>query len=391
MKPYQKALLLIEVFVCFAPAVVLLAAGGTMLMFQLQIAREPGTWPELAPMTALIASGTIGLIALLLVLVQLCRENGAIKRPLLVLLCVAIAAVPLVPYAVLADDEFAFVGLLALAATGHILFLSRRLLPDDRRKIYLVAGWLMLVIVAVGMARVLGDALVETEEEARDREMYAPPRKVEMSDAERASLDALVATITRTSRESYDSGDWSKFASLYPAGSLECWNASGEDHRFGFLSRRGMPDAVAYELIDRRDYVESTSVFDVEHFEGTHVLIIRYTTSAFATCEIPSRGTWPQEHLYVRRIPDGFQLAHPCPSRDQVENRKIANSWPVATRRGAMAVAESMDELERRQLRDRVKKDGFALNAIFQVAGKYRISEEQATEVVDAVCGLMRR
>ena len=80
----------------------------------------------------------------------------------------------------------------------------------------------------------------------------------------------------------------------------------------------------------------------------------------------------------------------PCPSRDHIENKKIVQTWPVATRRGVLEVAESMTELERRHLRARVKKDGFPMQAAFQVADKYRIAETQATEVVDAVCGMGR-
>src|SRR5512144_1473287 len=69
-----------------------------------------------------------------------------------------------------------------------------------------------------------------------------PSASDEPTTAESASIKAIFDGITRTSRESFEREDWSSFAALYPAGTFACWNGTGEDHRYGFLSIRPVPD-----------------------------------------------------------------------------------------------------------------------------------------------------
>jgi hypothetical protein len=240
-----------------------------------------------------------------------------------------------------------------------------------------------------------GAAVYRVKEEAANHldetVQFSPPRAVEFSAGDRQALDELTDRIALASRESYDSGDWSRFAALYPAGMLACWDASGEDHRFGFLSRRGIPDTARYRIIDRRDYLDSGSqVLDTNALDATHVIMIRYETATFEGCELPVQKTWPEEHLYVRRSSSGFELVHPCPVRDAIERRNIVQTWPVASRMQAVTLAEAMSEHERSELRAFVKQDAFALRASARIVERYGVSDAQATEVLNVVCNKAR-
>lgn len=83
----------------------------------------------------------------------------------------------------------------------------------------------------------------------------APQTPLELTPSESAALDRIFVEIKRASRESFDKNDWSIMAKLYPENSLACWNASGEDHRFGFLSMKPIPENAAYTVAGLENYI----------------------------------------------------------------------------------------------------------------------------------------
>lgn len=395
MKTRYRFLLLAEVLVCFAPIAALWAMGAILLLSQIAtfavVAGASDSWLQLGIPFALIAAGLVGLIAVAYLVAAVTSTTGIVERPAITLAGIALGVSAIIPPAISDSTFFVVIAILPVVCSVHLLYLARRSVAPIWRSTYTIVAHTASVLLIVGVASAayrLEKAAVEAAATATE---FALPRVVRLSDADRQALDELTDRIALASRESYDSGDWSKFASLYPAGSLECWNASGEDHRFGFLSRRAIPDTARYQIIDRHDYHDGGDlVLNHGALDATHVIMIRFETAAFEGCDLPLRKTWPEEHFFVKRNSNGFELVHPCPSRDTVERGNIAQSWPVASRRQALTLADALSEQQRNELRALVKQDGFALRATGRIATLYGVSEAQATEVLSAVCAKAR-
>jgi hypothetical protein len=204
--------------------------------------------------------------------------------------------------------------------------------------------------------------------------------------AERASLNELFKDIKEASRRSFESGDWSIMAKLYAPGVLSCWDASGEDHRFSFLSTAAIPESARYAVGSLDDYVFGG--VDTSNMGGTHFMSIRYETSYLSACEIPAAKRWPEHHLYLKKQGESFRLVHPCPLKEQIQQNAIRRVWPPVSGAQAAEIASAMTSEERRRIREQVRKDAFPLNAIHSIQDRYQLSYDQASLVLDRVCEL---
>jgi hypothetical protein len=131
MRPALKALLIIEVAVCFGPLILWWGMG--MVMAALQIGMLFHHFAEVAPSAllvfALVGAGTVGLIALLEVLRSLFDPSASRMNPNITLLFVVIGLMPViwmmydVPW-----SPWILIGLVPMVATIHIVYLSRHYL-----------------------------------------------------------------------------------------------------------------------------------------------------------------------------------------------------------------------------------------------------------------------
>ncbi|GFE90278.1 hypothetical protein [Steroidobacter agaridevorans] len=210
-----------------------------------------------------------------------------------------------------------------------------------------------------------------------------------LTPAERASLERIVNDIKQASRRGFETGDWSVMAKLYPEGSLACWDASGEEHRFGFLSMEPIPDHAQYQVGSLDDYIHGG--VDTSHMGGTHFMAIRYEASFASGCDLPTPKRWPERHIYLRKVGEKFIPVHPCPVQEQIEQKSIVRTWPMVSGAQAARVVEGMSEQERQSLREKVRQDRFPLNAILSIQDRHGLSYEQASLVLDRVCTVTAR
>ncbi|WP_161813168.1 hypothetical protein [Steroidobacter agaridevorans] len=210
-----------------------------------------------------------------------------------------------------------------------------------------------------------------------------------LTPAERSSLERIVNDIKQASRRGFETGDWSVMAKLYPEGSLACWDASGEEHRFGFLSMEPIPDHAQYQVGSLDDYIHGG--VDTSHMGGTHFMAIRYEASFASGCDLPAPKRWPERHIYLRKVGEKFIPVHPCPVQEQIEQKSIVRTWPMVSGAQAARVVEAMSEQERQGLREKVRQDRFPLNAILSIQDRHGLSYEQASLVLDRVCTVTAR
>jgi hypothetical protein len=130
MRWTTKIFVCIEVIVCFAPMALLLALGALLVPFQfVAINHEPLLWRDSATLLGTVACGAVGLATLSFVLVCLLFNGKRIGSPWLVCTGIALGALPIVPMALFGDPWWwKLLGVLPLAATAHIVYLSRRAL-----------------------------------------------------------------------------------------------------------------------------------------------------------------------------------------------------------------------------------------------------------------------
>jgi hypothetical protein len=130
MKAANKTLLLIEVAVCFAPALLVLALGVIMLPVQIWFlftrAGEDGTVGAIA-VIALVAGGIAGTIALANVLLRILRPPSNFLARGWTLVGILAGAATLMPYALGPVDSVGWrlVGWMPLLCTFHLIYLSR--------------------------------------------------------------------------------------------------------------------------------------------------------------------------------------------------------------------------------------------------------------------------
>lgn len=213
----------------------------------------------------------------------------------------------------------------------------------------------------------------------------AHAQSVDLSPMQAAALDLIIDDIKKASRESFDTGDWSLLADVYPEGTFACWNESGEDHRYAFLSMEGIPDKAWYDvnpLPPNFDFGE----LDASKMGATHILTIAYEQALPSSCGLGMFRQWAQRDFYLRREGDWFQLVHPCPTREQIEKKLIARSWPLIDRKHAARFADRIGAQERTRVRKLVKRDQYPLAALTVLKSQHGIDEQLGILILDEIC-----
>ena len=213
----------------------------------------------------------------------------------------------------------------------------------------------------------------------------AVAQSMDLSPMQAAALDLIIDEIKRASREGFATSDWSNMAQVYPEGTFECWNVSGENHRYAFLSMEGIPDKAWYDVTPLpKSYVFGN--LDASKMGGTHILTIAYEQALPSSCGLEMFRRWAQRDFYLRLEGEWFQLVHPCPTREQVENRRIARTWPMIDRHYAPRFADRLAAAERAALRRLVKRDEFPLAALSLLQSRYGVDEQLGISILDEVC-----
>ncbi len=212
----------------------------------------------------------------------------------------------------------------------------------------------------------------------------APQTPLDLTPSESASLERIFADIKRASRESFDKDDWSIMAKLYPENALACWNASGEDHRFGFLSMKAIPESAEYTVGTLGNYIFGG--VDTSRMGGTHFMSIRYVETFLEGCDFPVQKRWPEHHFYLKRDGGKFQLVHSCPVQEQIEQKSITRVWPVTSAGRAAEVVANMSANELNGFRQQVKRDAFPLNAMNLIQDRYELTQDEAAIALERIC-----
>jgi hypothetical protein len=138
-KPY-KILLVAEVLVCFTPMTLVWLSGALLSPFVIApyfaaSAPKPSFWEGAAPFLGFVACGLCGLVTLLFVLTRLLGKPRPVKRPALVLAGALFGVLPILPMLWIPETWDKTWVLMPIASTGHILYLSRRILfPRSARE-----------------------------------------------------------------------------------------------------------------------------------------------------------------------------------------------------------------------------------------------------------------
>jgi hypothetical protein len=146
---------------------------------------------------------------------------------------------------------------------------------------------------------------------------------------------------------------------------LACWDSSGEDHQFGFLSMKPIPESATFTVESLENYVFGS--VDVAKMGGTHFMSVRCTKVFLECCDVPSKQRWPEHHFYLRREHGVFRLVHYCPMQDQVDGKPIARLWPMTSGRRAMDAVARMSAVELDAFRQQPKRDAFPLRALYAI------------------------
>ena len=211
------------------------------------------------------------------------------------------------------------------------------------------------------------------------------PRFAELTTAESASLKAIFDGIRTASRDSFEREDWSALARLYPAGALACWNTAGEQHGYGFLSIRPIPDSAGYEVwpLGEYDYGDA----DTTNMHATHLMKITYEYSYPSVCEPPVAHRWREPHYFLRREGGVFRLTHYCPSREGLQRAgSIAKYWPMLSTSQAHEIVDAMTQDEQEKYRGIVRTDRAAGRSLSEIGRRYSIGWNEADLVLELLC-----
>lgn len=210
-------------------------------------------------------------------------------------------------------------------------------------------------------------------------------QSVDLSPMQAAALDLIIDEIKKASREGFATSDWSKMAEIYPEGTFECWNASGENHRYAFLSMEAIPEKAWYDVTPLpRGYVLDN--LDASKMGATHILTIAYEQVLPSSCGLEMFRRWALRDFYLRLEDEWFQLVHPCPTREQIESKQIARTWPMIDRHYAARFADRLGAAQRTALRRLVKRDEFPLAALGLLQSRHGVNEQLGISILDEVC-----
>lgn len=132
----QKIWLLIEVLICFGPMAIFLMLGITLVPIQFDaLHRQPLLWEGPASVIGSVFCGMVGLVTLIYFLGLLFTSGSRPSRPTLVCLGVALGLLPVITFTISSDMiGLRILSLLPIAASLHILYLSRHRLFSSRRQ-----------------------------------------------------------------------------------------------------------------------------------------------------------------------------------------------------------------------------------------------------------------
>jgi hypothetical protein len=140
MRISNKVLLVLEVIVCFTPMTLMWLAGIALSPFVFGSAFSESfsatrVWEGPVLLLGFVGCGLCGLVTLFFLLSRLLGRQRPVARPALVLAGAALGVLPISPFLLLPEAWQALSVLMPIAATAHILYLSRRILfPRSARE-----------------------------------------------------------------------------------------------------------------------------------------------------------------------------------------------------------------------------------------------------------------
>jgi hypothetical protein len=200
---------------------------------------------------------------------------------------------------------------------------------------------------------------------------------------QKRNVGAIVSALKRATRQAAESDDWKGMAGLYPKQALSCWDASGEDHAYSFLSMEAIPENATFEV----SLMDKWYVNGMNFSAGlpTHLLRVSYETTALEGCASNS-NRWPKRDFYLRQVGSSFELVHDCPSDDIVKAHEVRKRYPLVSNKHAKQIANEMSPSERQSIRDSIRADPFVLTLANKLQSRYQVGESEAYFIMDAVC-----
>jgi hypothetical protein len=131
-----KALLILEVIICFGLLAPFLLIGAVMVPFQIYaLLEDPLSWEGPAELIGQVACGICGLGALTFILIKLLLDaKGPIKYLALIWVGVLLGVLPILDMAIRGSGGWKIFAAIPLIATIHLIALSRRLLFPSVRE-----------------------------------------------------------------------------------------------------------------------------------------------------------------------------------------------------------------------------------------------------------------
>ena len=131
MRAFLKTLLVLEVAVCFGPAILMLMIGALLIPIQVMVLFvEPVHWKGPVLLFGSVLCGAVGLGTLFLLLDRLCCALGTatIEKPWFVFAGAVVGVIPLIDMVTSSSPVGRIVGAMPIVSGLHLLFLSRRIL-----------------------------------------------------------------------------------------------------------------------------------------------------------------------------------------------------------------------------------------------------------------------
>lgn len=127
MRPWIKALLVLEVLACFGPMTVTLLVGALLIPIQIAaLLYEPLIWDGPVQVIGYVFCGAIGLWSMVVLLSRVLGDPRPIRRPALLLAGAVIGAIPLMDVVTSPSVLWRVVGAMPLVSAVHIIVLGRK-------------------------------------------------------------------------------------------------------------------------------------------------------------------------------------------------------------------------------------------------------------------------
>jgi hypothetical protein len=133
MRTPQKLLLVLEILVCFTPVTLVWLSGVALSPLVILPYLDgsvvlPAFWQGPAVVLGFVGCGLCGLVTLTYLLPRLLGKQRPVAHPALVLTGAGLGVLPVLPLILIPETWDKVWVLLPVAATAHILYLSRRIL-----------------------------------------------------------------------------------------------------------------------------------------------------------------------------------------------------------------------------------------------------------------------